>query len=149
MTTHCTIAAVRLGLAFLTGFGLVGCSAAQVQDQLPAGYGLPQGTPSRPDAVAPFPLVHDMPPERRDALMDEDEKEKLKRDLLRTRDRQDKLTAEDKNASGASGEPSSSIFKRKDKTTDKSKDPSKGKPKDAAKPAAQAPSAATGTGRNP
>ena len=49
---------VLLGL----GMTLVGCAASPLVDQLPAGIGLPAGTPSRPATPYQYPAVHDMPP---------------------------------------------------------------------------------------
>lgn len=75
---------VLLGL----GVTLLGCAAAQLGDQLPAGVGLPAGTPSRPAAPYQYPAVHDMPPDRATAPMTEEQQFTLEKDLKAARDRQ-------------------------------------------------------------
>jgi hypothetical protein len=65
----------------------VGCSTAQI-DQIPASMGgLPEGTPARPAVAPAFPAVHDMPPQRAQPLLDEDEQKRLEQELIRARNR--------------------------------------------------------------
>ena len=76
---------VLLGL----GLTLVGCAAAPLVDQLPAGVGLPAGTPARPVAPYQYPAVHDMPPDRATVPLTEEQQFKLEKDLQAARDRQE------------------------------------------------------------
>jgi hypothetical protein len=65
-----------------------GCTTAQV-DQIPQNIGgLPQGAPARPAVQADYPAVHDMPPQRAQPLLDEEEQKRLENDLLKVRNRQ-------------------------------------------------------------
>ena len=50
--------------------------------------GLPAGTPDRPAVAPAFPPVHDMPPPRAVQMLDEDQQERLEKDLIATRERQ-------------------------------------------------------------
>lgn len=110
MTTQRSNFVGRVTAVAIAAAWLAGCSAAQVTEHLPAGYGLPQGTPARPTAQLAYPAVHDMPPARADTLMDEDEKKRLQDELNRTRERQDKLTEADRKPGDGK-----SPLKRKDK----------------------------------
>ena len=76
---------VALGLAWALG----GCAASPLVDQLPANMGLPSGTPARPATPYQYPAVHDMPPARATAPLNEDELLKLENDLKAARDRQE------------------------------------------------------------
>lgn len=68
--------------------GLGACSTS-IGDALPVGMGgLSQTAPERPAEAADYPAVHDMPPSRPLATLDEDQKNKLERDLTSARDRQ-------------------------------------------------------------
>lgn len=63
------------------------CSTAQI-DQIPASMGgLPEGTPARPAVAPAYPAVHDMPPQRAQPLLDEDEQKRLEQELIRARNR--------------------------------------------------------------
>ncbi len=65
---------------------LSGCSS--VVDHIPSSLGgLPAGVPPRPDTPAPFPAVHDMPPNRSDVALSDEEKKRLREDLVHTRER--------------------------------------------------------------
>jgi hypothetical protein len=67
---------------------LSACTTSQI-DQIPHSVGgLPEGAPARPAAPAAFPAVHDMPPQRAQPLLDEEQQKRLEGDLLRARNRQ-------------------------------------------------------------
>jgi hypothetical protein len=55
---------------------------------LPAPIGLPEGTPARPETVAPFPAVHDMPAPRATKPLNNDELREAAAELEAARDRQ-------------------------------------------------------------
>ena len=55
-----------------------------------AACGLPAGTPERLAVQPAYPAVHDMPPPRDARMLDEDQQERLEKDLIATRDRQSK-----------------------------------------------------------
>lgn len=81
---------------------LGGCSTAQI-DQIPHNIGgLPEGAPARPAVQAAFPAVHDMPPQRAQPLLDEEEQKRLERDLTKVRNRQAPSTGQ---KTGQSGNP--------------------------------------------
>lgn len=64
------------------------CTTAQI-DQIPhSAGGLPEGAPARPAVPAAYPAVHDMPPQRAQPLLDEEQQKRLESDLLRVRNRQ-------------------------------------------------------------
>jgi hypothetical protein len=74
-------------LLFAVSVALAGC-ASNPGDTLPASFGgLPEGTPARPAAPAPYPAVHDIPPPRDKETLSEYEQKKLENDLTRARDR--------------------------------------------------------------
>ncbi len=57
---------------------------------MPAGIGgLPVTAPERPADPPPYPAVHDMPPPRPVRMLDDDQQQKLERDLTAARDRQE------------------------------------------------------------
>jgi hypothetical protein len=67
---------------------LAACSTAQI-DQIPhAVGGLPEGAPARPATQMAYPAVHDMPPQRAQPLLDEEEQKRLEKDLIMVRNRQ-------------------------------------------------------------
>ncbi len=73
----------------LLAIGLAGC-ASTVGDSIPAGLGgLPETAPARPAEQAEYPAIHDMPVPRNARMLDEDQQEKLEKDLTRARDRQE------------------------------------------------------------
>lgn len=74
---------VALAGLLLTGFGLSGCSIPLAD--LPSPIGLPEGAPARPETPAAFPAVHDMPPDRKDSLLDPEEQKRLQRELNNAR----------------------------------------------------------------
>lgn len=73
---------------------LSGCSASGfIADRTPAiAGGLPEGAPERPAETASFPAVHDMPPLRPETPMTEEERNKLEKELVATRTKQEQLT---------------------------------------------------------
>ena len=74
--------AVLLALSVLPG-----CTTADI-DKIPANIGgLPEGMPERPAVAPAYPAVHDMPPARKAAVLDEDEQRRLEADLIATRNR--------------------------------------------------------------
>ena len=65
-----------------------GCSSHGLIDSLPSSVGgLPEGAPERPAVQPAYPAVHDMPPARAEGTLSEDEKKKLKEDLIASRER--------------------------------------------------------------
>ena len=67
---------------------LSACTTAQI-DQIPHSVGgLPEGAPARPATPAAYPAVHDMPPQRAQPLLDEEQQKRLESDLLKVRNRQ-------------------------------------------------------------
>lgn len=78
------VAVATLLLAFSA---LSACSTADV-DKLQKEFGaLPEGAPRRSETPPPYPAVHDMPPARSKALMDEDQQKRMEADLVATRSR--------------------------------------------------------------
>ena len=74
---------VALAGLVLTAFGLSGCSIPLAD--LPSPIGLPEGAPARPETPAAFPAVHEMPPERKETLLDPEEQKRLQRELANAR----------------------------------------------------------------
>jgi|SRR5471032_1378171 len=68
---------------------LAGCSAGPMIDQMPAEMGLPKGAPARPVTPYQYPAVHDVPPPRATAPMNDEEQFKLEKELRSARDRQE------------------------------------------------------------
>lgn len=99
VTFRSLVAAFSLAAAVVLAVG--GCSTGQMADKLPDGMGLPADTPSRPAAPYRYPAVHDMPPARATAPMDEDQQMKLERELRAVRDRQEGREAPAKKAAPA------------------------------------------------
>ncbi len=64
----------------------------------PAMGGLPADVPARPVSPGAYPAVHDMPPPRNDAMLDETQQAKLENDLAALRARQAKEAGVDKPA---------------------------------------------------
>ena len=58
-------------------------------DQMPAEMGLPKGAPARPVTPYQYPAVHDVPPPRATAPMNDEEQFKLEKELRSARDRQE------------------------------------------------------------
>ncbi|HVY00631.1 MAG TPA: hypothetical protein VHA55_12670 [Pseudorhodoplanes sp.] len=77
-------------VAALLGAVLVGGCAGTVGDSIPADLGgLPADAPARPTTPLAYPAVHDMPPPRPVRMLDEEQQEKLQKDLIRARERQE------------------------------------------------------------
>lgn len=135
-----------VAVAALLLSGLAACTSAQI-DSIPASIGgIPEAAPKRPENPPDYPPVHDMPPTRTSAPLDAEHQKKLEADLIATRDRQVRRTAnpEDKPAGGeaAKGPPA-----KKAQVAKKPKKP-------AARPSGTGGAAATttegaGAGRNP
>jgi hypothetical protein len=76
-------------VAMLAAAALGGC-ATNIGDQIPANLGgLPAGAPARPATPLDYPAVHDMPPARPVHILDEGQQERLQKDLIKARDRQE------------------------------------------------------------
>src|SRR5262245_4405832 len=89
---------ILLVAAVGVGTVLGGCSAS-VFDKLPAEVGgLPAGVPARPDKPYEYPAVHDMPPARAAAPMNQEEQAKVEKELTNVRDRQEGRPAQGKKA---------------------------------------------------
>ena len=59
--------------------------------ELPAAVGgLPAGTPERSTSPVAYPAVHDMPPQRTNTVLTEDEQKKAAAELAAVRDQQAK-----------------------------------------------------------
>ena len=58
-------------------------------DQIPGEMGLPKDAPARPVTPYQYPAVHDMPPPRASAPMNDEEQLKLEKELRTVRDRQE------------------------------------------------------------
>jgi hypothetical protein len=84
-----------------------GCSSgAMLADHLPTGVGgLPEGAPQRPAAAPAYPAVHDMPPQRTNTRLSEDEQKKLEADLIAARNRLGSAPAKRKPAAGEPKNP--------------------------------------------
>ncbi len=72
--------------AGLAGCGSISESIAERASDLP-GVGLPANAPARPATPAVYPAVHDMPPARPAALMNETEVQRTEDDLVAVRNR--------------------------------------------------------------
>jgi hypothetical protein len=81
------LATVLVGAAL--GGALGGCSTGPLADLPQSIGGLPAGAPARPETPAAFPAVHDMPPQRRETLLEPDEQKRIQQDLERARDQQE------------------------------------------------------------
>jgi hypothetical protein len=73
--------------------GLAGC-ASTITESLPtAAGGLPEGAPARAEVQPAYPAVHEMPPTRANAPLNEAEQKQLEADLIAARDRADGVIA--------------------------------------------------------
>jgi hypothetical protein len=67
---------------------LSGCSGSMIADHLPAAVGgLPEDAPARPATEAAYPAVHNMPPARSAAPLNNDQQKQLEDDLVAARNR--------------------------------------------------------------
>jgi hypothetical protein len=91
----------------LAGAGGLGGCASNIGDTIPAGIGgLPAEAPSRPAEQPAYPAVHDIPPPRPVRVLDDDQQEKLEKDLSVARDRQEQRNpGAKKPAAGATPKP--------------------------------------------
>lgn len=94
---------------WVAGFSLVtalaGCSPGPIIDRLPAGVGLPDSAPARPEKPYEYPAVHDMPPARASVPMSEEEQARLEKELTNVRDRQEGRSPSGKKATPAAKKP--------------------------------------------
>jgi hypothetical protein len=88
-----------IGLAALA-LALGGCSSAsQVFEKMPQSVGgLSADAPKAPATPYLYPAVHDMPAARQVKPLTDDEQLKLEKELLSTRDAQEKAAADDAQA---------------------------------------------------
>ncbi len=75
--------------ALLLGLALGGCSIPVADLPL---VGLPANTPPRPANPGEYPAVHDIPAPRGETVLDQAQQDKLEKELLAARDRQDSGT---------------------------------------------------------
>jgi hypothetical protein len=96
-----------LAACLLLGALGLGACASNVGDSLPASIGgLPADAPARPAEQAPYPAVHDIPPPRPVRVLDDDQQERLEKDLSVARDRQEARNPNAKKpAAGAKPKP--------------------------------------------
>jgi hypothetical protein len=79
---------VAAALAACAAALLGGCSAAMVGDNMPAAVGgLPADAPARSLTPAAYPAVHNMPPARSAATLNNDQQKQLEDDLVAARNR--------------------------------------------------------------
>jgi hypothetical protein len=79
---------VAAALAACAAALLGGCSASMIGDNLPAAVGgLPADAPARPVTPAAYPAVHNMPPARSTATLNNDQQKQLEDDLVAARKR--------------------------------------------------------------
>ena len=70
---------------------LAACSGSQSFEGLPPGLGgLPTDAPAQPKTPYQYPAVHDMPAPRSVKTLNDDELQKLEKDLQDARERQEK-----------------------------------------------------------
>lgn len=83
---------------------MAGCaSPSTVGDHIPSAVGgLPEAAPARPATPTAYPAVHDMPPERANTTLTDNEQKKLEDELIAARNRV-----------GGSAEPASTGTTRK------------------------------------
>jgi hypothetical protein len=89
-----SLAAMLAAVAGLAGCASVSERIAGAASEMPV-IGLPTGAPARPAEQLAYPAVHDMPPPREAAVLNEVEQKKLENELVAARDAQ----------RGASGAP--------------------------------------------
>jgi len=102
---HTATFTIALAAVLLGGCANVG--AGNIGENLPQAWGgISPDVPKRPTVEAPYPAVHDLPPERAERALDADQQLRLQKDLAATRARQQKLqdpnvTREGANAAAA------------------------------------------------
>ncbi|MDI3471367.1 MAG: hypothetical protein OJF62_003430 [Pseudolabrys sp.] len=94
-------------LSACTGGGMIG-------NEVPHAFGgLPADAPQRPAQVAPYPAVHDLPPDRPTPALTEGQQLKVEQDLAAARTRQQRL--EDPNAQKESAAANAATAAARDK----------------------------------
>ncbi len=88
------LAAIALAAA------LAGCSAGSVLERLPASVDEPADAPARPAVAYQYPAVHDMPPQRPDQPLTDEQQVQMEKDLENVRDRQQGQKANSSTKSG-------------------------------------------------
>jgi hypothetical protein len=79
---------VAAALAACAAALLAGCSAAMIGDNMPAAVGgLPADAPARAVTPTAYPAVHNMPPARSTATLNNDQQKQLEDDLVAARNR--------------------------------------------------------------
>jgi hypothetical protein len=79
----CLLAAALVASALLSG-----CSGSLIADHMPAAVGgLPEDAPARPATETAYPAVHNMPPARSTAPLNNDQQKQLEDDLVAARNR--------------------------------------------------------------
>lgn len=73
--------------AFLGGCSSISEKMSEKMFDMPV-IGLPAGTPERPATPVAFPAVHDMPPARARALLNDAEQQQLEEELVAAREKQ-------------------------------------------------------------
>jgi hypothetical protein len=104
------LTAKRLAGAFGLAVGLSCCSPGAAIDRLPDSVGVPAGAPARPVTPYPYPAVHDMPPPRANAPMNDEEQFRLEKELQAVRDRQE--AQEGRKAKKGQNDPHETTAKR-------------------------------------
>jgi hypothetical protein len=73
---------------------------------MPASIGgLPAETPARPAVAPAYPAVHEIPPPRAARVLDDDQQEKLEKDLEVARDRQEGRAPKPKKPASTGAKP--------------------------------------------
>jgi hypothetical protein len=110
MAVGCLVARRRLS-SMAAVVALLACAGCSTFTDFQTVMRVPDGTPVRPETPYEFPAVHELPPQRENALLDPAEQERVERELVRMRDRQ------------AGRNPSASPEGRKQRAQRKASDP--------------------------
>lgn len=84
--------ALALGALLLSALALGGCSSSIADLPL---VGTPADAPARPKDPGAYLPVHDLPPDREEAVMPPAERAKIEAELAAARDRQASIAAKD------------------------------------------------------
>jgi hypothetical protein len=84
--------ALALGALLLSALSLGGCSSSIADLPL---VGTPADAPARPKDAGAYLPVHDLPPDREDAVIPPAERAKIEAELAAARDRQASVAAKD------------------------------------------------------
>jgi hypothetical protein len=90
MSVDRKISALAAGVLLLSALALGGCSTSIADLPL---VGTPADAPERPKEAGAYLPVHDLPPDRDEAVMDPAERAKIQAELLAARDRQATVAA--------------------------------------------------------